>query len=186
MRRRAYTLVEILIVVAILALAGAMVVPALSSVHVLRVQAAVRTVVADITYAQSNALAFQEPRAIVFDEESNGYVLVEVPGDVVDPINSAVYDPRGPGQRYAVDFTLPHFAGSRIANVNFDGESTLIFDALGGPVRRPGSDEPGSGGSLDVVGSMSTFRIRVAPFTGRVTVEELEAASEDPEAEPDA
>mgnify|MGYP001065828674 FL=1 len=169
--RRAFTLIEILITVAILGLAGALVIPAMGESHVLRVQAAVRTIVADITLAQSEAVAFQERRAILFDVPTSTYRLIEVPGDELDPDKNTMYDPARPSGLYIVDFLDQRFGGSRITEVNFDGESYLIFDALGGPVRDPAGNEPGNGGFIRLSGSGSRYLITVEAFTGRVTVE---------------
>ncbi|MBX3362550.1 MAG: type II secretion system protein [Phycisphaeraceae bacterium] len=49
---RAYTLIEVLVVVTVLGIAAALVIPEMSSAHSLRVQASVRTIVSDITFAQ--------------------------------------------------------------------------------------------------------------------------------------
>ncbi|QKK08326.1 MAG: prepilin-type N-terminal cleavage/methylation domain-containing protein [Planctomycetota bacterium] len=53
--RGAYTLVELLLVILIMGIAGALVIPQTSQAHVLRIHAAVRTLVADISYAQTDA-----------------------------------------------------------------------------------------------------------------------------------
>src|SRR5205814_10625361 len=66
-RVHAYTLIELIIVIAMLGLATAVVVPSIGSTDVLRVQSTVRTIVADINCAQSDALARQQGRAMVFD-----------------------------------------------------------------------------------------------------------------------
>ena len=65
--RRAFTLIELLIVVVLLGIAGMLVVPAMGSVGVLRIQAAVRTLVSDLTFAQGDAIAQQHAvnRAVV-------------------------------------------------------------------------------------------------------------------------
>jgi prepilin-type N-terminal cleavage/methylation domain-containing protein len=55
--RRAYTLVEMLITVVILAIAAALVIPSMGQTGVLRVQGALRMVVSDLTTAQSDAVA---------------------------------------------------------------------------------------------------------------------------------
>ena len=72
--RRAFTLVELLIAVTVMGIAGALVIPSMSQVGALRGQTAVRTIVADITYAQSEALAHQRRYVIVFGQivESDG------------------------------------------------------------------------------------------------------------------
>jgi hypothetical protein len=132
-----------LTVCTVLGISAAMLIPSMSQTGVLRVQAAVRTVISDIVFAQSDAVAFQQKRAIVFDVAHSSYRLVEVPGDV------------------------------RITAATFDGSNALIFDALGGPVHDAGSNAPGNGGSITITGSGSTFLINVEAFTGRVTVTKL-------------
>ncbi len=173
--RRGYTLIEVLIVVTILGIAGALVMPSLGQTHVLRVQAAVRTIISDITYAQSDALAFQTGRAMLFDVDSNSYRLLEVNGLTLDPVNDTLYQPTGPNQQYIVAFDDPRYGGAVIQNVDFDGTASLIFDEIGGPVVAPGSNELASGGSLEVAGPNSLWRINVAAFSGKVTVEQLDA-----------
>lgn len=173
-RRPAYTLVELLVVITILGIMGTMVLPSLGSSNVLRVQAAVRSIVADITFAQSDALAYQQGRAVMFNEEENLYTLVEVHGEDLDADADALYDAQRRDQRYRVNLDEMDFGGARIENVEFNGGLNLIFDELGGPVPAGGSDASSTGGSLEVAGVDSRFRVTVAPFTGRVTVQKLE------------
>lgn len=172
--RHGLTLLEILVVVVILGIAGALVVPSMGQVGVLRVQAAVRTVVSDITFIQSDAVAFQEQRAAIFDVDDSTYRLVTVPGDAIDPATNTMYDPTKRGGLYVVDFLHVRFGGSRITDAAFDDDTTLIFDAMGGPVKEPGSNEPGAGGFVEIEGSGQTFVVNVEPFTGRVTVERID------------
>ncbi|MEX0877155.1 MAG: prepilin-type N-terminal cleavage/methylation domain-containing protein [Phycisphaerales bacterium] len=171
---RGYTLVEVLVVVVILGIAGALVAPSLGQVGVLRIQSAVRTVVADITFAQMDALGYQEQRAIVFDIDNNEYTLVQVNGTTIDVDNDALYDNSGPGQRYRVSLNDEIFGGTVIESVNFDGDHILIYDEIGGPVSTPGSSNLSDGGSIVLAGPLSRFRIDVAAFTGRVTVTRLD------------
>lgn len=169
-----YTLVEVLVTVTIMGIAGSVVIPSMSGAGVLRIQAGVRTVVADINFAQMDALAYQEPRGIVFDEEANSYTIVQVFGDAIDPEADALYDPRGPGERYRVNLNDRDFGGARLSAVDLNGGNVLIFDEIGGPVASPGSDNLSSGGSLELEGPQGRFRINVAAFSGRVTVTQLD------------
>lgn len=172
-RRRGFTLLEMLVVCAILGISAAMLVPSMSQTGVLRVQAAVRTVVSDIIFAQSDAVAFQQKRAIVFDAAHSSYRLVEVPGNVIDIANNTMYDPTRADGLYIVDFTDKSFGDSRITAAEFDSSNSLVFDGMGGPVHDAGSNNPGNGGTITITGSGATFIINVEAFTGRVTVSKL-------------
>ncbi len=167
---RAFTLLELLAVIVVLGIAGAMVIPSMSQTGVLKVQAAVRTIISDITFAQSDAVAFQERRALVFDVPTSTYRLVLVPGTTIDVANNTMYDPTRLNGLYIVDFRDNAFGNSRITAAAFDGANTLVFDAMGGPVHDAGSNTPLNSGSITVVGSGSTFDISIEAFTGRVSV----------------
>ncbi|MBC7834375.1 MAG: hypothetical protein H7Y88_04650 [Phycisphaerales bacterium] len=160
-----------IIVIAVLGIAGAMVIPSMGQTGVLRVQAAVRTIVADITYAQSDAVAFQQRRCVLFDVATSSYRLVSVPGDTIDPDINTLYDPTSRTGLYEVSFEDNKFGDARITEVNFDDDSALVFDAMGGPLFDLNGNLPSQQvGTITVTGSGSVFRISVEPFTGRVTV----------------
>lgn len=181
-RRRAYTLVEMLIVITILGIAGAMVIPHTGQAQVLRIHAAVRTLVADITFAQTDALAYQQRRAIIFDEAGNSYTVAEV---VVSGGGDVSYIPLfnsgGVDGEYLVDFDVGAFDGADILSPSFEGGNVLIFDEIGAPVADGASDEPAGLGSVYIHGSMSTFRIDVLPYTGQVRVEQVSGPPDDDE-----
>jgi prepilin-type N-terminal cleavage/methylation domain-containing protein len=161
-RARAYTLIEILIVVVMLGIASAVAMPSLRSTDTLRVQSTVRAIVADINFAQSDALARQQGRALVFDKVHNKYAILEVHGATLDPSTDTVY---------SVDLNNERkFHSSRIDDASFDGSNVLVFDELGGPVTGPGSSTPGNGGTITISGSGETFVINVEAYTGRVSV----------------
>jgi prepilin-type N-terminal cleavage/methylation domain-containing protein len=164
--RRGYTLIEILLVVVMLGIAGSLVIPSLGSTEVLRVQAAVRTVVGDINYAQSEALAHQRPHAVVFDVEENRYTIVEIVGGVLDPATNTIRTGNLNNSR--------KFHTSRLEAVDFDGFDVLVFDEMGGPVAGVGSSTPGAGGNIVISGSGSQFQVRVEAYTGRVSVVRLQ------------
>lgn len=167
---RGFTLLELLCVIVVLGLAGAMIIPAMGETGILRVQGAVRMVVSDITFIQSDAVAFQERRAMVVDVANNSYALVAVPGETVDVENNILYDPTKPDGRYRVNLTDARFGDSRMTAAAFDGDSVLMFDALGGPVVDAGSNAAGAGGTITITGMRQTFRVQVEAFTGRVRV----------------
>lgn len=181
--RRAFTLIELLIVVVLLGIAGMLVVPAMGSVGVLRIQAAVRTLVSDLTFAQGDAIAQQQRRAVVFDVPNNRYTLVQVVGGQINTDTGALYNPGNNGNRFEISFDDPQFAGATMASANFGSStapSTLIFDDMGSPAAAATGDTAGTGGAVRITGQGQTFDIIVEPFTGRVSVRRINAVPTTP------
>ncbi len=172
MHRRAYTLLELMIVIVLLGVAAAVVAPNLRGSEPIRVQTAVRAIASDIMFAQSDALAYQQRRAVVFDPAANTYWIAEVTGNTVDFNADAMYKVDGPNQRFLVSIDDLSGGAAQLISADFDGLEMVVFDELGGPVAGLASETPASGGSLVIGGDDGArFRLRVEPYTGRVTVE---------------
>lgn len=155
--RSGFTLIEVLVVVTIIGIAGAIVVPQMMRAGSLQIQAAARMVIADLLYAQNEAIAQQAPRRVTFDPASNSYRLTDAAGTVL-----AVSWKNDAAGNYVVD--LAHdgrFSGVTISAASFGGSGTIEFDALGAP---------SAGGNVDLTSGSIRFRVSVAPFTGRITV----------------
>jgi prepilin-type N-terminal cleavage/methylation domain-containing protein len=160
--RSGYTLVELILVIMLLGIAAAVVAPSIGSTDVLRVQSAVRSLVADLTFAQSDALARQQGRAVVFDVPGNSYAILEVHNATLSPATDTILT----RSLRSVD----KHGDSHIVSAQFDNSSVLVFDSLGGPVQSPGSTNPGNGGTVVISGSGGTFTLTVEAYTGRITV----------------
>lgn len=159
---RAYTLIEVLIVVVILGIAAAIVVPQMLRAGTLGVQAATRIVVADILFAQNEAATRKQTRRVVFDTANNSYQITDAAGAAVASTLQA-----GANPVYEVSFENDdRFEGVDILAADFNGTPALEFDDLGSPTSP-------SGGSIDLRFDQQQYRIAIAPFTGRVTIEEI-------------
>lgn len=173
--RRGYTLIELLIVVAVLGLAGALLVPHLVDRDSFVAQAATRQVIADLHFAQSDALAHQGYRRVHFYDDGSGYCIVRVSASdyaaAWDPDTADyVADPLGSMGNYIVNFpTHPRFEDVTLTDVSIDGGGLdVIYDPLGGTIMAGGG--PGSGGTLRVTTDDHTYELSIAPFTGKLTV----------------
>ena len=161
MRRHAYTLVEVLVTVTVLSIAAALVIPSSGQTDVLRVQAGVRSIVSDLTTAQSDALAFQRGRAVKFYPNQRRYRLLEVRGTTLDE-NLDMLD--------ETQFVGNDFGDSVVTGGFFSFPNTIIFDEMGSPVDTPAGTSAAPNQWIDIAGSRQTYRITVEAYTGRVTV----------------
>lgn len=181
MIRRGYTLIEVLIVVTILGLAGSLLVPYLSSKGDFDTQSAVRTLIADISFAQSDALANQGFRSIYFYPDGTGWCLVRATEDAVgsefDPATADyVYDPLASNaERGAYIVNLRDrqaFSSVRVTSVDLDGgKRVMTFDELGGTIASGGI--PGTGGKVILTSPQASYQLDIAPVTGKVRVTRL-------------
>lgn len=185
--RRAYTLIELLIVVAILGLAGALLVPVLGDRGDFDTQGAVRRLVADMTFAQSDALANQEHRRLIFlpDPDAQGQFIgwaivklreSELGLDYDPDTANFVTDPLAPvgsDGRYIVSLKGDErFGDTVVASVDLDGNTAFVtYDELGGTVTNGG--QPGSGGEIVIRGGTSVYRITVDGVTGKISVADI-------------
>jgi len=160
---RGFTLVEVLVVVTIIAIAAAVVVPSMSQTGSLGVQAGGRMIIADLLFAQNDAIAQQKSRKVVFTTAQNKYHLAALDGTVLGVNWKAGEASSG---NYIVDFNNDdRFPGVKIENANFGDDGEIVFDALG---------SPDTGGTVEVVFGAFRYRITVTAMTGRVTIAPVE------------
>ena len=184
--RRAYTLIELLIVIAILGISSALLIPRLVDADTFSIQAAVRSMVADLTYAQTDALARQKIRRVQFLRDPNGRIhgyAILAPSDQstydqgFDPDMAEYLDHDstiGTQGRFIVDFDLDaRFEGVVIESVSFGGRDWVAFDSLGGPLGISGQPLAG-GGEVRMRGQSGAYLIRLSGFTGKITVEPID------------
>jgi hypothetical protein len=187
-RRRwtGYTLIELLIVCAVLGISGALLIPHMGNRDAMMAQSAVRLIISDLCFAQSDALAHQQMRRVHFYEDGSGYSISRIEDGAAlaiqfDPATADyVQDPLAAGGtlgEYIVNFNSDdRFRGVSITAVEIDGDdmsngASLHFDELGGTVSAGGI--PGTGGFIEVRTATDGYRITISPFTGKLTVDPI-------------
>lgn len=162
--RPAYTLVEVLIVVTIIGIAGAIVVPHMLRASTLGIQAGARMLIADLLYAQNEAVVQQKTRGVTIDTDNERYWLTDENGDKLklawrtgDGVVDFIKDSRFRG------ITLAKAAGAdgSFTFTQDDGLIKIEFDELG---------TPSAGGHIGLIAGAQRLVVSVADFTGRVTV----------------
>jgi type II secretory pathway pseudopilin PulG len=189
---RSYTLIELVMVIIILGLAAAILIPSLSNRDAVAVQASIRSIVGDLAFAASDAQANQEYRRVYFFDDGSGYCILRVsavdfasPADLEDCPGTAgmpcaaldqIITNRFKGNRpYIVRFNdFGRLEGVSVTDTSIDGVAREItFDNLGGTVYFDGAGiVPGVGGYIELTFDDEVYRINIAPFTGKLTVQE--------------
>lgn len=164
-RKNGFTLIEILVVVVILVIAGAMAVPMFSGSAQMQVQSAADMIAADLEYAKSMAISHQQQYGVVFDATADSY-------QVVDQNEAVIQNPVKAGFQYVVNF----HGDSRLSQVdvtaaNFNGGSKIFFNYLGSPCTTKDGATPLNSGTITLQGGTSTMTILVEPVTGYIRIQ---------------
>jgi len=162
---RGFTLLELLIVVLILAIAAAVVVPLAASGQDAQCASAARMVVADLELAQSYALARQDLVALVFSEDLQNYKVVLAAGQNLDVYESLLVlaHPGRAGQIYETNIQAELQLGDVVvSSADFNGDRYVVFDSFGSPE---------FGGSIVLTVRDASLTVTVEPITGAVSVQ---------------
>jgi len=149
----AFTLLELLVVVVIMAIVGTMVVPFLSGMGTMEAMSAARIISTDLEYAQNVAITTQVPVTVQFNLAADSYDISNASGPLKHPMTNA---------DYLVDLRSQNdFERLDIVSASFAGSQSVTFDELG---------SPDNGGFVTVQGGPDVYRIDVSPVTGTITV----------------
>lgn len=188
---RGFTLIELIVTVAVMAIAAITVIPSMTGTGVLRVQAVARTIVADIAFAQSDAMAYQARRVIWFGRvpgeasegswsyvEGNGYTVAEVTGPELNLATDALYSPSDPTAPLARDFSkgldVEVTLTAQFGDEDDETAEWLIFDELGGTAADLTGPDPGPAGVITISSPIVEYQVTIEPLTGRADVVRVE------------
>lgn len=175
---RAFTLVEVLVVVVILGLVSAVIIPQMGSRADLVAAAAARSLMADLTFAQNLAITNQRPVYVVFTNAAGnapapggGYTVANVISPSVVPLTHPVT--KSPWT-FTFGTQVSGFPTVRMDSAAFDNQLVLMFDETGAPFDTTLGSALAptalSTGSVRVVCNGYTLTVGIEPLTGTLTV----------------
>jgi prepilin-type N-terminal cleavage/methylation domain-containing protein len=169
-RLSGFTLVEILMVVIILGICSAIIIPGMNSRDDLKVAGASRALMADLMYAQNQAIYTQTRYYVFFNTDQQKYTIATgaawPPAAVTHPLSK---DP------FVVLYGTASTNMKEVALVSADfgaGKTILGFDPLGAPLTVAGDGTATTMTSGSIVLRAGTFPLTVSvePYTGELTV----------------
>jgi prepilin-type N-terminal cleavage/methylation domain-containing protein len=172
---RGFTLIEILCVVVILGIASAVVIPNLGMQNDQYCSAAARVVMADLIYAQNQAIVTQSVTYVNFNTTGQTYSLLSV-SPSTNPL-AYLQNPVALGN-YTRTFNSsvqPQLQSTTISSVSFDGNTTLAFDELGQPLSwtaATNSTAPlANSGSIVIQSGTVSITVSIEPYTANLTAQ---------------
>ncbi|MCX5683378.1 MAG: prepilin-type N-terminal cleavage/methylation domain-containing protein [Planctomycetota bacterium] len=160
--RAAFTIVEILIVLLVLAIGAAIVIPNIGSANDSQAIAAAAILQSDLEVARSMAMATQAPYSVVFSADRQSYKVVANYAGGAYAATTAIGHPVKKNQLYEVKLSgLNGMTHVTVAAASFGGQPFVTFQSLG---------QPNAGGSVIMTIRQITMTVSVEAMTGIVSV----------------
>ena len=167
--RRAFTLVEILMVVLILAITSAIIVPQITSRDDLKASAASRVLMADLIWAQNRAITTQQKQYVVFNGQTYALWYKDSTGTLQQSTNPVTQ------QLYTNSFGVKNtpLGDVSLGTGNFMNLPSLCFDELGVPYGYDGTNEVQmtNAGSIQLTCGVNTLTVTIEGYTGDTSVQ---------------
>jgi prepilin-type N-terminal cleavage/methylation domain-containing protein len=172
---RAFTLIEVLVVLVILGIASAVIIPQITSRDDLKAAAGARVVMADLIYAQNRAIVTQKQHIVVFNGQT--YTIYSRDSDTAPLTN--IEQPVTHSSSYATTFGAGAPPGGlqqvSLGTITFAGNTTAIgFDELGAPFGYASSTNTRTAfttaGTIVVGCGSASLTISIQPYTGEASV----------------
>jgi len=161
-RQVAFTLLEVLIVVVLIAIAAMLIVPMAGSAAGMQVRSAANVIAADLEYAKSTAISRGQKLSVVFDEAGESYQIEDENGNVIQ-------HPVRKGFDYVVDFETIGLDKVDIVDADFDSTNEVKFDYLGSPYN--GNDNALNSGAVSLQAGNTTATVNVEAVTGFISTQ---------------
>lgn len=158
-----FTLVELLIVIAIIMIAALTAIPMMSSAASVQIRSAVNMLTADLEYAKSMSISRGQNYSVVFDKNTESYWIEDQNGSVIP-------HPVKKGFGYLIDFqNEDRLSKVDIVDADFDGTTVVKFDYLGSPYN--GNSTPLNSGVISLQAGGTTTTVTVEAVTGFISIQ---------------
>ena len=168
--QRAYTLIELIAVMVLIAIMAAVAVPSIGNLTSTRASTAARQLARDLTFARQQAGARGVTMWVVFSTSNETYSILAERASTPGLANALTITDPATGRPFVQRFMAGDFIDVDLTSVSIGGNNGthLGFDWLGRPLNSAGAVLT-SGSSISL--NNGAFTIAVTPQTGFVTVQ---------------
>jgi prepilin-type N-terminal cleavage/methylation domain-containing protein len=168
--KRAFTLIEILTVVTILAVTAAIIIPQLGSRNDMKAAAGARVIMSDLIWAQNRAISTQQKVYVIFSSQTYTIWYKDSTGVLqkcTNPLSQGTYTQTF-GQK-----NTPLADVSIYGTPSFNGQTSLCYDEVGTPYGYDGAGETimTSAGTLQVAAGEQRLTVSIEGYTGEASVQ---------------
>jgi len=164
MSAKGFTLVELIMLIALIGILAWLAVPRLGAFHEIKLQTAARRVAGDLRYAQGLSMTRRERHGVLFDPGVSRYAVLDA------ATRQPIENPMDRGRPLRVDFhSSGEYQGVSIVSADFGGTPGVLFDFFGVP-RDTSGRELASPGRVLLSYEGMTAAVTIAPGTGRVSL----------------
>lgn len=161
---RAFTLIEMLIVVLVISIIGALAVARMGDTAVTQLRSAAQLLVADLGFAQVESIGHgADLRVVVFDIASNTYHIAaasDVNTPITNPVSKAPYEVTfGQG-------TAQSLSAVSISAVSVGGDAQLKYGVYG-------QLDQATAATITLITESHTVTITIHPVTGEATIGDI-------------
>jgi len=161
-RKRAFTLAELVVVILVMAIAAAIVIGSIGTTKDSQAISAARVLASDVELARNMALTTQAPHTVVFSLDMQSYKVVANYTGGGYALATAVEHPVRANERFGVRLaSLNGMESVVVGPVGFGGQTYVTFDAEG---------DPSNGGAVTLQSGKTEMVVSVEPLTGAVSV----------------
>ncbi|MGE4357829.1 MAG: prepilin-type N-terminal cleavage/methylation domain-containing protein [Candidatus Omnitrophota bacterium] len=165
MKKRGFTLIEIVLVIALIAILSITMAVKWTGFEEAKLTSAVSKLAADIAYAQQLAITTQLFHGLSFDTTNEKYSLFRIEADGTP---TTIEDPYRRGEAFVVEYPLGELQGVTLQSVNIEGGDQLLFNWQGTPCDSSGT-ELTSDATITLECKGNTKTLTVVAETGKVT-----------------